>query len=244
MTQTAQIKIGFLGSSAPSSPHHASFKKFIPSDIDFTFMQESGEKTSLYDAQGKVEPLIEQSRQLIAANGWNGLIISGAPKEALNPGMWEKVSAALTVPVSLALRSSVAALKVFSARRILLMTPVDDRLKKMYFDYLAGFGIESFYPPQILRAHTDAQKLTSSDVEDMTRKALSEYPNVDAIYFQGALLDPIPILQKLETELKLPIVASNPAMLWLVLSKLGLNYRIEGYGKLLESWPNVPTGPY
>ena len=33
-------KIGFLGSSAPSSPHHASFKKFIPGDIDFTFTQE------------------------------------------------------------------------------------------------------------------------------------------------------------------------------------------------------------
>ena len=244
MTQTGPIKIGFLGSSAPSSPHHASFKKFIPSDIDFTFMQESGEKTSLYDAQGKVDALIEQSRQLIETNGWHGLIISGAPKEALNPGMWEQVSKALNLPVALALRSSVAALKAFSARKILLMTPVDDRLKKMYYDYLAGFGIESFYPPQILRAHTDAQKLTSSDVEDMTRTALSEYPNVDAIYFQGALLDPIPILAKLEKDLSLPIVASNPAMLWLVLSKLGLNYRIEGYGTLLESWPRVPTGPF
>lgn len=244
MTLPGQFKIGFLGSSAPSSPHHASFKKFIPRDIDFTFVQESGEKTSLYDAQGKVEPLIQQSRQLIAVNGWNGLIISGAPKEALNPGMWERVSQALNVPVALALRSSVAALQAFSARKILLMTPVDDRLKKMYYDYLAAFGIESFYPPQILRAHTDAQKLTSRDVEDMTRKALSEYPSVDAIYFQGALLDPIPILHHLETELKLPIVASNPAMLWLILSKLGRNYRIEGYGKLLESWPSVPTGPF
>ena len=162
MTQTPQIKIGFLGSSAPSSPHHASFKRFIPNDIDFTFMQESGEKTSLYDARGKVDALIEQSRQLIAANGWHGLIISGAPKEALNPGMWEQVSKALNLPVALALRSSIAALKAFSARKILLMTPVDDRLKKMYYDYLAGFGIDSFYPPQILRAHTDAQKLTSS----------------------------------------------------------------------------------
>ena len=244
MTQTGAIKIGFLGSSAPSSPHHASFKTFIPSDIDFTFMQESGEKTSLYDAQGKVDALIEQSRQLIAANGWNGLIISGAPKESLNPGMWEQVSKALNLPVALALRSSVAALKSLGARKILLMTPVDDRLKKMYFDYLAGFGIESFYPPQILRAHTDAQKLTSSDVEDMTRTALSEYPNVDAIYFQGALLDPIPILAKLEKVLSLPIVASNPAMLWLVLSKLGLKYHIAGYGKLLESWPGVPAGPF
>ena len=244
MTQKLPIKIGFLGSSAPSSPHHDSFKKFIPRDIHFSFVQESGEKTSLYDAQGKVDALIEQSRQLIETNGWRGLIISGAPKEALNPGMWEQVSKALIIPVTLALRSSVAALKSFSARKILLMTPVDDRLKKMYQDYLSGFGIESFYPPQILRAHTDAQKLTASDVEDMTRKALTEYPNVDAIYFQGALLDPIPILAKLEAELSLPIVASNPAMLWLVLSKLSLNYRIEGYGKLLETWPAVPAGPF
>lgn len=244
MPEARRTKIGFLGSSAPSSPHHASFKQFIPDDIDFTFMQESGSHTSLYDAKGKVDALIGQSQELIAERGWNGLIISGAPKEALNPGMWEDVSAALKVPFSLALRSSVAALKAFSAKRILLMTPVDDQLKKMYYDYLAGFGIESFYPPQILRAHTDAQKLTSSDVEAMTRKALSQYPNVDAIYFQGALLDPIPILEKLETELKLPIVASNPAMLWLILSKLGLSYNITGYGKLLASWPSVPAGQF
>lgn len=244
MSATETVKIGFLGSSAPSSPHHASFKKFIPDDIDFTFMQESGTNTSLYDAKGKVNALIGQSNELISERGWNGLIISGAPKEALNPGMWEQVTGALNIPVALALRSSVAALKAYSAKRILLMTPVDDQLKKMYYDYLAGFGIESFYPPQTLRAHTDAQKLTSSDVEAMTRKALSENPDVDAIYFQGALLDPMPILEKLETELQLPIVASNPAMLWLILSKLGLGYNITGYGKLLALWPSVPEGPF
>ncbi len=244
MAEAARTKIGFLGSSAASSPHHASFKKFIPADIDFTFMQESGTHSSLYDAKGKVGALIAESKELIADRGWNGLIISGAPKEALNPGMWEQVSSALKIPVALALRSSVAALKAFAAKRILLMTPVDDQLKKMYYDYLAAFGIESFYPPQILRAHTDAQKLTSNDVETMTRKALSEYPNVDAIYFQGALLDPIPILDKLETGLKLPIVASNPAMLWLILSKLGRSYNLTGYGKLLASWPSVPAGPF
>lgn len=244
MPQSARIKIGFLGSSAPSSPHHAIFKKFIPDDVDFTFLQESGAISSLYGAKGKVDALIGQSTQLIAEHGWNGLIISGAPKEALNAGMWEQVSSALKVPVALALRSSVAALKAFSAKRILLMTPVDDQLKKMYHDYLAAFGIESYYPPQVLRAHTDAQKLTSSDVEAMTRKALSEHANTDAIYFQGALLDPIPILDKLETELSLPVIASNPAMLWLILSKLGRRYHITGYGKLLASWPSVPPGPF
>lgn len=244
MPAATPMKIGFLGSSAPSSPHHASFKAFIPKDIDFAFMQESGAKTSLYDAKGKVEALIEQSRALINQYGWNGLIISGAPKEALNPGMWDEVSTALSVPIALALRSSVAALKALAVKRILLMTPVDDQLKKMYQNYLADFGIESVYPPQMLRAHTDAQKLTSSDVEAMTRTALEQFPDVDGIYFQGALLDPIPLLDKLEGEVKLPIVASNPAMLWLILSKLRLRYEIKSYGKLLSSWPAVPTGPF
>lgn len=238
------IKIGFLGSSSPSSPHHASFKLFIPKEIDFTFVQERGENSSLYDAKGKVGSLITQSQELIAQHNWNGLIISGGPKEALNPTMWDEVTAAIKVPVSLALRSSVAALVAFGAKRILLMTPVDDQLKQMYRDYIAKFGIETFFPPQILRAHTDAQKLTSHDVEEMTRKALGEYSDVDAIYFQGALLDPIPILEKMENELKLPIIGSNAAMLWLVLSKLGLTYKIDGYGKLLSSWPKIPAGPF
>ena len=240
----AATKIGFIGSSAPSSPHHDSFRAFIPKDIDFTFVQEAGEKGSLYDARGKVDALIDQVRELVAAHGWHGVIISGAPKEALNPGMYQRVSAQLQVPVSLALRSSAVALKAFSAKRILLMTPVDDQLKKLYRDYLTVFGIESLYPPQTLRAHTDAQKLTSADVESMTRGALAQYPEVDAIYFQGALLDPIPILESLETELKIPIIASNPAMLWLILSKLGRKYEITGYGKLLASWPKLPAGPF
>ena len=237
-------KIGFIGSSSPASPHHDSFRAFIPKDIDFTFVQESGEKTSLYDARGKVDALIDQVKDLIAERGWQGVIISGAPKEALNPGMWEHVCAQLPVPVSLALRSSVAALKAFSATRILLMTPVDDQLKKLYRDYLTAFGIASYYPPQTLRAHTDAQKLTRTEVESMTRDGLAQFPDVDAIYFQGALLDPLPILAKLEAELKLPIVASNPAMLWVILSKLGHRYEITGYGKLLSSWPSLPAGPF
>jgi Arylmalonate decarboxylase len=237
-------KVGFIGSSAPSSPHHDSFRRFIPNDLEFSFVQEAGSKTSLYDARGKVDALIAQVRQLILEQHWDGGIISGAPKEALNPGMWTRVSAELPVPVSLALRSSVAALTAFGAKRILLMTPVDDQLKKLYQDYISEFGIESYFPPQTLRAHTDALKLTPADVESMTRGALAEYPNVDAIYFQGARLDPIPVLEKMESELGRPIVASNPAMLWLILSKLGLSYEILGYGKLLSNWPALPSGPF
>jgi hypothetical protein len=238
MSQKA--KIGFIGSSAPSSPHHESFKAFIPKDIDFTFAQEEGAGGSLYDARGKVDSLVRQTLELAERHGWDGVIISGGPREVLNPGLWGRLSSVLKIPVATALSSSVAALRVFSAKRILLMTPVDDTLKEMYQGFLADFGIQAIYPPQTLRAHTDAQKLTPGDVESMTRTMFMTQAGVDAIYFQGALLDPIKVLEKMEAELNVPIVASNPAMLWFILSKLGLRYRIAGYGQLLSSWPSLP----
>lgn len=37
-----KAKIGFIGASAASSPHHDSFKALILSDIDFNFVQEAG----------------------------------------------------------------------------------------------------------------------------------------------------------------------------------------------------------
>jgi len=240
MPLLTKAKIGFIGSSAPSSPHHESFKAFIPKEIDFTFVQEENGGGSLYDARGKVDSLIGQTVALVEQHGWDGVIISGGPREVLNPGLWGRLSSALRVPVATALSSSVAALKVFSVRRVLLMTPVDDKLKGMYRDFLAEFGIEAIYPAQTLRAHTDAQKLTPGDVESMTKTTFMTQPGADAIYFQGALLDPIKVLDKMEVELNVPIVASNPAMLWFVLSKLGLSYRRAGYGKLLASWPALP----
>jgi maleate cis-trans isomerase len=235
-------KIGFIGSSAPSSSHHDSFRAFIPADIDFTFARDAGAGDSLWDAKDKLDALLEQSRQLIKQNNWDGLIISGAPKEVLNANMTARLAAELQVPVATALRSSCAALKVFSAKRILLMTPVDDRLKELYRGYLAEFGIHAAYPPQTLAAHTDAVKLNPEEVARITRETFEANSNVEAIYFQGALLDPLKVLDRLESELNVPIIASNPAMLWVVLSKLGLSYNISGYGNLLATWPALPAG--
>jgi hypothetical protein len=235
-----RVKIGFLGSTAPSSPHLDSFRPCVPQDVEFTFVQEADAGDSLWDVQGKTEGLIRQANELIERHGWDGLVISGGPKEVLNPGMWERLGVEIKVPVATALRSSALALKALGVARILLMTPVDDKLKELYRDYLAGFGFAAVYPPQTLRKHTDALKLTPQEVAQMTRQTFAAHPGVDAIYFQGALLDPLPILDQLETELRVPIVASSLARMWDILSQLGRSYRIPGYGTLVANWPPLP----
>lgn len=69
MTKT---KIGFIGSSAPASPHHDSLKAFIPANIDFTFVQEAGSGGSLWNARDKLDGLLQQSRELIDRHEWKG----------------------------------------------------------------------------------------------------------------------------------------------------------------------------
>ena len=44
----------------------------------------------------------------------------------------------------------------------------------------------------------------------------------------------------IEFELDTKVVASNPAMLWSILSQLGKTYQIQGAGKLLSEWPAHP----
>jgi maleate cis-trans isomerase len=52
------------------------------------------------------------------------------------------------------------------------------------------------------------------------------------------VLDPLPVLQQIEDDLKITAIASNPAMLWDILSQLGHRAPLPGYGKLLAEWPS------
>jgi maleate cis-trans isomerase len=81
--------------------------------------------------------------------------------------------------------------------------------------------------------------MTPDEVFELTKKNLAAVDKVDAIYFQGAVLDPIKVLEKIETEIKATVIASNPAMFWYVASELGMKFPRNGYGRLLRDCRSV-----
>src|SRR5262249_57189775 len=111
---SVKAKIGFIGSSVPSSPHHESFKAFIPKDIDITFVQEKDAGGSLYDVRGKVDSFACQTAELVEKYACDGVFISGVPREVLNPGLSARLSGALMVAVPTAFISAKSALKLCS----------------------------------------------------------------------------------------------------------------------------------
>ncbi len=240
MAQTIQAKIGFVSPSSGASPHIESFKALVPEEVQMDIDGLGFVRTSLNDLKGKTRAVVERVKELVKAKGWQGVFVGGAPLELMNPGLAEAVHGAIKVPVATALESCVTALKAFSVKQVLLMTPFDHSMNQLIRDYLANQGLNVLSPPPPFKDYKDASKLGPEDVFSLTKKSVEAVKEFQAIYFQGGVLDPLKVVEQIEREIPTTVVASNPAMLWSILSKLGLKFRVPGRGKLLEEWPRLP----
>jgi hypothetical protein len=240
MSEIIKAKIGFVSGGAGSMPHYKSFLPLVPAQIkiDFEGLELYGD--SLYQIADKKQTIVTRIKEFATNHQWDGVIVTAAPTEVLNPGLFEDLRAALSVPFTTALHACVAGLKVYRARRVLLLTPFDERLNQLICRYLKDAGIQAVAPHPFGDLSVP-KRMTPDEVFDLVKTNLNPADPVDAVYFQGAVLDPIKTLESIETELGTTAVASNPAMLWYVLSRLNLSYPMAGYGRLMREWPAVPA---
>ena len=233
-----KIHIGYLGPHGSDQGYFQSFRRLLPEDVQVTIV--SLDIPSRYALAGKTDQVIQCAAEVVRTHQVHGLIIPGAPLAILNPGLEERVAKEIPVPAVTAIASVTAALKALRAEKLILMTPFDGPMNSRLTNRLAQAGFSVLACPQYEDPSTGAgQKMGSEELFARVEKTFATAPSADAIYFQSAALDPIPIIERIETRLKVPVVASNPAMLWNLLSLLGQSYSITGYGRLLESWPAV-----
>jgi maleate cis-trans isomerase len=238
MAEGTKARIGFVSGGAGSMPHYNSFVPLIPGEIALEFEGLELYGQSLYEIADKKDTIVRRIRELTMDRKWDGVIVTAAPTEVLNPGLFSDLKAALTVPFTTALHACVAALRIYSADLVLLLTPFDERLNQLICQHLEKTGVTALAPHPFQELGVP-KRMTPDEVFDLTKESFSAVGQVDAIYFQGAVLDPIKALDRIEQELKTTVIASNPAMFWYVLSKLGFTYPVAGYGRLLREWPKL-----
>jgi len=238
MTDGIKARIGFVSGGNSSMPHYNSFLPMIPQEIELDFQGLGLYGKSLYEIADKKDVILRRVKEFIAERKWDGVILTAAPTEVLNPGLFDDLKAAVSIPFTTALNACVAALRVYSAPTVLLLTPFDAPLNDLIVAHLGKVGVTAISPNSFAELAVP-KRMTPDEVFELTQKNLATVGNVDAIYFQGAVLDPIKCLQRIESELKVTVIASNPAMLWYVLSKLKLSYPMSGYGRLLREWPGL-----
>jgi maleate cis-trans isomerase len=238
MKQSADVQIGHLTTGSAYRPHYPNFEKLLPPGVKVVFGGLNLVGRSRSDLEGRSDEVARQALTFSQKYSLQGMVISGAPLSVFNPGLDAALAQTLAIPVATPLPSSAAALSALGARNLLVMTPFREDVNAELKIHLreAGFDVVAF--PLFEDPTADAgTKVTPSELFARVVATFDALKDSDAIYFQGASMDPLPIIQQLEDRLGVPVIASSCAMLWCLLSRLGREYSITGYGKLLASWP-------
>ena len=238
MANPQAVHIGVLSPATPNRPHFQSLDNILPDGVSIAHEGLGLLGESYRDLAGKTEHVIELAKSFVQRHDVRGLMVTGGFVTLFNPGLEEKVAAAVKLPVVSAVSSAVAALRSFGAKSVLLMTPFDAASDAVIKTHLNSLGFTVHVGPAFEdRKAGSAVNLSRDELFNLVEKTFRANPRTDAIYFQGATMDPLPILQRLEDALRLPVITSNTAMIWNLLSRLGHNYTVGGYGRLLAQWP-------
>ena len=233
------MHIGILSPASAARPHFDSLRRMLPPEVTITNEGLGLLRDSYENLAGQADQIVARAVDFVKRNKAQGLLVTGGFVTLFNPGLEAKVAAAVGIPVCSAVSSVIAALRALSCKRLMLVTPFAADMNAVIAKHLEGEGLTAFFGPAFDK---DRKPGAGVDIEpeELLRKVEDGFrlnPSAEAIYFQGATLDPLPIIQRLEERLNVPVVSSNTAMIWNVLSKLGLRFSIAAYGKLLSSWP-------
>ena len=242
MATPQKIHIGILSPATADRPHFKSLERMLPPEVSITNEGLGLLQNSYHDLEGKTDEVAARAADFVRRNQVQGLIVTGGFVTLFNPGLEGKVAEAVQIPVTSAVSSVTTALRALSATRVMLVTPFTADMNAHIEKHLANLGFTVFPGPPYDKTRKPGAGVEISPDELFGRVEASyrQNPTTEAIYFQGATLDPLPIIQRLEDNLGVPVVSSNTAMIWNILSKLGLQLSIKGYGKLLSSWPDRP----
>src|SRR5262249_50276623 len=103
----AETKIGFLSGGEQSMPHYASSTPLVPQNVRIDHEGLGLYGASLYEISNKKETIVRCVKELAAEHGWHGVIVTAAPTEVLNPGLYDALKAALAIPFTTALHACV-----------------------------------------------------------------------------------------------------------------------------------------
>ena len=241
MADNIHTRLGMLSSGNTSGDASPGFAPLIPDGVHIDFIGlGQGSEFSLYKRhEGTRDAIVAKISDIVGQHDWRGVGVSGAPREVLNPDILQRLRDAVPLPIITAMGASVAALKACGVKRVLSISPFDGPLIDGIRKYIQDRGVDAVSAAQTVPVYAEAASLTPDQVFDIAKRAFDDAGAVDGIYFQGLVLNPLPIMDRLESELNTTVVASTTSMMWYVLSKLGQSYSVPGGGTLLRDWPAV-----
>ncbi|EKT53009.1 Asp/Glu/hydantoin racemase [Providencia burhodogranariea] len=137
-----------------------------------------------------------------------------------------------SAPVVTSAGALVDGLHAVGAKRISILTPYMKPLTQLVIDYIESEGIEVVDSISLeIPDNLDVGRQDPLAPVEITKKLNT---NVDVIVASACVQMPsLPSVQLIEDRIGLPVLSSSVATTYMMLKKLGLDTRVDGFGSLL-----------
>jgi maleate isomerase len=197
-------------------------------------------KSVLDHFEDRVRVLAEAGVDLIHPEGAPPFMVHGLEGERAIVQRWE---GRYGVPIVTAAMTQLEAMRALRLRRIVGVTYFRGEINETFARYFRDAGIDVLAMEGMDVDFDRAHWLSSREVYAHTRNAFLKNEGVDGIYMLGSGWHVTDILEMLEHDLGVPVVHAMTARIWAIQRRLHVHQPIHGYGRLLETFPELAAVP-
>ncbi len=186
---------------------------------------------------------LERFAALLADNGAEFFVVNSSPMVTHGgPGADKKIIKSVAdatggVPGTTTTTAAVQAMKAMGIKRITLCTPYKGSNAAMKV-FLEAEGLEVVSEYGMTDKLAKIHRMPGETSYRVARNAVWQAPPCDALYMAGGRLPVLDIIEELESDIGIPVIASTPTIVWEICNFFGVRSGIEGYGKLLREFPD------
>ena len=180
---------------------------------------------------------VEEAAELVADSGADLVVFHCTAVSTfsadLEHSIKQRVARASGKPATATSEAIVAALGALGARRIVMLSPYIDAINAREAAYFRGAGSEILDCAGL--DCRDANAMMAVTPERWREFVLAHRNESAHVYLISCTtVRSAEVIEELERELGRPVVTSNTATAWHCLRKMGIDDRVEGFGRLLQ----------
>ncbi len=184
---------------------------------------------------------IEESARELAARKVDVITMGGLPPVVFGgPGfdktIIERIGKITTIPATTGQTSASEAMRLFGAKKIILVTPYGEKVNGMVVKFLEASGFEICSLQTANAAFADYPLLPRSLSYELSLKGQAEAPDAQCIYIPCSAWPVSDNIKAVERDTGLPVIGGTQSGIWGALRLMGIKAQLPGYGRLLREF--------
>jgi maleate isomerase len=146
----------------------------------------------------------------------------------------EKLQTMTGVPCTTSIVAAMDAFRDLSTSKLAVVNPYPPELNEKLISYLKDWGFEAASVVSLGTDFTRTSVASIGDIFQAAKKAARDAGNAHGIFIPCANFPVVDVIEEIETDLGLPVIANITSQLYVAFKAIGMREKISGYGKLLR----------